>query len=82
MADFWFVAHQSIYLNPPKAIGDAGVAAVIIDESFWQAGLEGCDEKVAVPLDALEPGAVPVSEEDESFLSGMGVEAHASMRNS
>ncbi|MEI8180380.1 hypothetical protein, partial [Aestuariivirga sp.] len=69
--DFWIVAHQSIYLNPPEPIGEAGVAARIIDESFWQAGLAGFDEDLVVSLDALDQGAMPLSPDDDGFLSDM-----------
>ena len=69
--DFWIVAHQSMYLNPPDQIMDAGIAALIIDEGFWQAGLAGFDEDLLVPLDALDLGAMPVPPDDDGFLSDM-----------
>ena len=69
--DFWIVAHQSVYMNPPNQIKDAGIAALIIDESFWQAGLAGFDGGLSVPLDALDLGAMPVPSEDDGLLSCM-----------
>jgi putative DNA primase/helicase len=56
-ADLWIVAHNIIFHAP---VSRRGVAALVIDESPWQAGLVGIEgHGVEIPLDALEPGVMP-----------------------
>ncbi len=51
-ADIWLVAHEMLFTTKPATIGD--VAAVVVDESAWQAALEGHEGKgKRMPLDAL-----------------------------
>jgi putative DNA primase/helicase len=59
-ADLWIVAHNLIFQAPPPPVSRRGVAALIIDESPWQAGLVGIEgHGVEIPLDALERGVMP-----------------------
>ena len=59
-ADLWIVAHNIIFHAPPPPVSRRGVAALIIDESPWQAGLVGLEGRgVEITLDALEPGVMP-----------------------
>jgi putative DNA primase/helicase len=59
-ADLWIVAHNIIFHAPPPPVSRRGVAALVIDESPWQAGLVGIEgHGVEIPLDALEPGVMP-----------------------
>ena len=51
-ADFWIVPHEVICSEKPKAIGE--LAALVVDESAWQPGLEGVTGRGdCFPLDAL-----------------------------
>lgn len=50
-ADVWYMAHQLIFQKKQAAFGD--VAGLIVDESCWQAGLEGVDKPITLALDAL-----------------------------
>lgn len=51
-ADLWIVAHEMLFVAKPAAVGD--VAAVIVDESAWQCGLEGVHGwPMALPLASL-----------------------------
>ncbi len=64
-ADVWFVSHEVIFGNPPKAIkgnpdDGEGVGFLIVDENPWQSGLIGCgDHPIEVALDALDSGVMP-----------------------
>jgi putative DNA primase/helicase len=59
-ADLWIVAHNIVFHAPPPPVSRRGVAALVIDESPWQAGLVGIEgHGVEIPLDALEPGVMP-----------------------
>lgn len=42
-ADLWIIAHEILFSQKPKAIGE--VAALVVDESAWQSGLIGCQGK-------------------------------------
>jgi putative DNA primase/helicase len=58
-ADLWIVAHNIIFHAPPPPVSRRGVAALIIDESPWQAGLVGLEGRgIEITLDALEPGVM------------------------
>ena len=60
-ADLWIVSHNLLFIKPPYPVTRAGVAALIIDESPWQAGLIGCEAKpLAIPFDSLDPGQMPI----------------------
>ena len=60
-ADLWIITHQLLYHKPPKAISQHGIAALIVDESPWRAGLIGCDgQSITIPLDLLDPGVMPI----------------------
>jgi putative DNA primase/helicase len=61
-ADVWIVGHQIlIHDKPPKPINARGIAALVVDESPWRAGLFGHEGKgVEVPLDWLDPKALPI----------------------
>jgi putative DNA primase/helicase len=51
-ADIWLVPHELIYSRRPGAIGD--IAALVVDESAWQDGLEGLGPRpIALAVDAL-----------------------------
>ena len=51
-ADIWLVPHELIYSSRPGAIGD--IAALVVDESAWQDGLEGLGPRpIALAVDAL-----------------------------
>ncbi|CAJ0853414.1 hypothetical protein AMST5_00645 [freshwater sediment metagenome] len=59
-ADVWIVARQIIFHRPPKPVKERGIAALVVDESPWQAGLIGIEgHGVEIALDALEPGVMP-----------------------
>jgi putative DNA primase/helicase len=59
-ADLWIVAHNIIFHAPPPPVSRRGVAALVIDESPWQAGLVGIEGRgIEITLDALEPGVMP-----------------------
>jgi len=62
-ADIWIIGHQLLTQDKlPKPIKPRGVAALIVDESPWSAGLFGHEGKgIEVPLDSLDPGVLPVS---------------------
>lgn len=63
-ADFWVVAHQSIFHTLPPPIKRRGVLALVVDESPIQAGLIGVDgHPIELPVDALRPGILPASED-------------------
>jgi putative DNA primase/helicase len=50
-ADLWVISHPAIFHNAPRPIRNAKVAALIIDESPWQAGLAGLgDDKIELLL--------------------------------
>ncbi|WP_296710863.1 toprim domain-containing protein [Rhodoblastus sp.] len=50
-ADLWVISHPAIFHNAPRPIRNAKVAALIIDESPWQAGLVGLgDDKIELLL--------------------------------
>jgi putative DNA primase/helicase len=53
-ADIWIVAHQLVFSRKPDALGE--LAAVAVDEGFWQAGLV---PEAAFPVDALDPATLP-----------------------
>lgn len=61
-ADVWIVGHQILtHDKPPKPIKARGIAALVVDESPWRAGLFGHEGKgVEVPLDWLDPKALPI----------------------
>lgn len=61
-ADLWIVAHQSLFHAAPATVERNGIAAVVVDESPWQAGLIGCGatDRIEVPLDQLTSPAIPV----------------------
>jgi len=51
-ADLWIVPHQMLFGRKPRTLGNP--AFLVIDESPWQAGLEGVDGRpMAISLDAL-----------------------------
>ena len=53
-ADLWIVAHQIIFHEPPPPIEGRGVAALVVDESPWKAGLIGTEgEGVEIELSSL-----------------------------
>lgn len=54
-ADLWIVPHEMLFTEKPTALGD--LAAVVVDESPWQAGLEGVTGLGdRMPLDVLRGG--------------------------
>ena len=53
-ADIWISAHQLQFTEKPDALGK--LAVVVVDESFWQAGLV---PESAFPVDALDPATLP-----------------------
>ena len=64
-ADIWLAAHQLAFYEKPQPLGDLG--AVVIDESFWQAGMLN---ETAFPLDLLQTTSadVPGSERESTHL--------------
>ena len=48
-ADIWIVAHEMLFTKIPPALGT--LAALVIDESFWKAGLRESED---FPLDRLD----------------------------
>lgn len=59
-ADLWIVAHQIIFYQPPAPIEGRGVAALVVDESPWRAGLIGTEgEGVEIELNSLSLMAIP-----------------------
>jgi len=64
-ADLWIVGHPLIFHATPNAIRRRGVAALIVDESPWQAGLIGIDGGgIEVALDVLDPSVLPLPRGD------------------
>ncbi len=64
-ADLWIVGHPIIFHAAPQAIGKRGAAALIVDESPWQAGLIGIEGAgIEIALDELDPGVLPVPDGD------------------
>lgn len=60
-ADLFFLAHNSLFSELPTSISKRGVAAIVVDESAWGAGLIGCeDHPIEVTLDSLSPGVLPI----------------------
>ena len=53
-ADVWFTAHETLFSRKPKVVGD--VAALVVDESPWAAGIR---TGAALPVGAL-PNVTPV----------------------
>lgn len=52
-------AHDSLFHAKPDAIGPVGL--LILDEAFWQAGLNGLDGKAVLTEDSLEPDAATLT---------------------
>ncbi len=51
-ADLWLIAHNSLFHTKPSALGE--VAAVVVDEAAWRAGLIGAEGRhLTLTLDAL-----------------------------
>jgi putative DNA primase/helicase len=62
-ADLWVVAHPMIFNYAPAPLRNA--AALIVDESPWQAGLIGVEgHGIHVPLDWLDQGYLPLPQGD------------------
>ena len=59
-ADLFVVAHQRLLSAPPKPIKRCGVAALVVDETLFRAGLFGVDDDMSLPIDALEHDGMPV----------------------
>lgn len=53
-ADIWIAAHQLLFTRKQGTLGE--LAAVVVDESFGQAGLV---PETAIPVDALDPATLP-----------------------
>lgn len=59
-ADVWIVAHPRMFHPLPAQIASRGIAALIVDESPWQAGLIGVDGiGIRVPVDWMVKGNLP-----------------------
>ena len=69
--DAWFVAHELLFTQTPKELGD--LAAVVVDESFRKAGLKDMKEGPSVfPLDCLDgPATVHRSLAETEHLKWM-----------
>ena len=51
-ADLWIVAHEHLFLEKPKEIGD--LVLVVVDEAAWDAGLIGHEGRhINLPLDTV-----------------------------
>ncbi len=62
-ADLWVISHQALFHKPPSPMTVRGVAAIIVDESPYASGLIGIEgNPIEIPLDALDPGFMPVPE--------------------
>jgi len=62
-ADFWIVPHELIFSPKPQSIGE--VAALVVDESVWQAGLEGVEgHSVTLAVDELRANAAIPDDRD------------------
>lgn len=62
-ADLYFVSHAALFGGrpPPPVLRGRPIELIIIDESFWQAGLYGVgQQRMLLPLDALVSGAMPL----------------------
>ncbi len=56
--DLWIVAHNMLFSQAPSVISNRGVAVLVVDESPWQAGLIGVENKgIELVLDSLMPAA-------------------------
>ena len=59
-ADLWVVSHKVLFMKAPLPIKSRVIAALIVDESPYSAGLIGVeDDVIELPLDALDPGCMP-----------------------
>ncbi|MFL5252951.1 MAG: toprim domain-containing protein [Rhodopila sp.] len=67
-ADLWFGAHELMFQEKPAALGD--LAGLIVDESFWQAGLE---DKRDLSLSTLSLAPLPPGIDGQrlQFLRGL-----------
>jgi putative DNA primase/helicase len=53
-ADIWVVAHDLLFHERPKNLRE--LAALVVDEAPWQAGLKGCSahDQITLAVDALD----------------------------
>ncbi len=66
--DLLIVAHQMIFAGAlPKPIKERGIAALVVDESPWQAGLFGTEAPIDIPLDAPSQWPAPEGDEGEKL---------------
>ncbi|WP_333669069.1 hypothetical protein [Elioraea tepidiphila] len=52
-AEVVITAHDTLFHQAPRELG--GVGLLVLDESFWAAGLRGMDGKALLTLDGLRP---------------------------
>ena len=67
--DLWIGSHNLLFNAAPTPIKDSGVAAIVVDESPFRAGLK---ESVEIPLDAIDY-AMPLPKKDDERLELMNV---------
>lgn len=73
--DVWIVPHELLFHSTPTFIPDTTVLG--IDESFWDAGLEGTDAPVVLPLAWLaQARQVPGGATDTTFLAEVSGVVH------
>jgi putative DNA primase/helicase len=61
-ADIWIISHQRLFRDAPAAINQHGIAAIIVDESPWQAGLIGADGGgINIPAGWMDATVLPSS---------------------
>jgi putative DNA primase/helicase len=66
--DLWIGSHNLLFNAAPTPIKESGIAAIIVDEGPFHAGLK---EPVEIPLDALGAMRLPKKQKDEPRLELM-----------
>lgn len=66
--DVIFIAHEAVFSAKPALVGEP--AALIFDESFWQAGIEGADGGIVLTLEmlGLAPSLTGIEGQRQRFL--------------
>lgn len=66
--DLWIGSHNLLFKAAPTPIKESGIAAIIVDEGPFRAGLR---EPIEIPLDAITAMRLPKKEKDEARLELM-----------
>lgn len=66
--DLWIGSHNLLFNGAPTPIRESGIAAIIVDEGPFRAGLK---KPVEIPLDAINAMRLPKKEKEEARLELM-----------